>query len=415
MDRIIKHDSLSNRLCLLWIGLGLYILAYAQTDLIAMGIIGNVFYHLIPFGTLLILFSLISTLHPSLIDRTKTAWGLIVALLVWHVYMAFRTDPEDLLGLMIYSDPYAYTAYLFALVLLIPPIPLVKSYYVIAHWLIIIGIPLTMLPLFLYASFGAIQFCFEGFIAAAGLVVMTNKFQNRTWLRIAYFALILAFLVATIKARRGLMATTLLYLIGGAYMTVFKGNKIKRNTQLFIVASGISLLLISAAVFMMNSKGVFSEITRRADENTRDYVFLLFFWDMIKTPLDIVFGRGIRGGYECPGVDEGGVSIRYAIENGLLHMMLKGGLVYIILVLSIMILAIKNAWHSTNQLCQASIIIIAIQLFDMLPFGVLATNVKAYIIWMCISICLCPSICKKTNEELILDLTEKKLKLPKWE
>lgn len=415
MDRIIKHDSLSDRLCLLWIGLGLYILTYTQTDLLAMGIVGNVFNHLVPVGTLLIFFSLLSSLRPSQIDRTKTAWGLIVALLVWHVYMAFRTDPGDLLALVMYSDPYAYTAYLFALLLLIPPIPLVKSYYTTARWLIIIGIPLITITLFLYASLSAIQFCFEGFIAAAGLIVMTNKFQNRTWLRIAYFALFLAFLVATIKARRGLMATTMLYMLGGAYMTVFKGNSMKRSTQLFIVATGISLVLVAAAVFMMNSKGIFSEIAGRAGDNTRDYVFLLFFWDMVQTPLDIVFGRGIRGGYECQGVDEGYESIRYAIENGILQMMLKGGIVYIVLVLSIMILAIKKAWHSTNQLCQASIIIIAIQLFDMIPFGVLATNAKAYIIWMCISICLCPSICRKTNEELIQELTEKNLKLPKWE
>lgn len=415
MDRIIRHDRLSDRLCLLWIGLGLYMLTYAQTDLISIGMLGNVFNHLVPLGTLLIFISLFGSIRPTQIQRTRTAWVLICSLLVWHVFMVIRKDPGDLLGIPNYSDPYSYTAYLFALVLLIPPMPMVRSYLMVARWLILIGMPIALMPLVLYASFSAIQFCFEGFLAAAGLIVMTSKYQSKTWLRLAFLALFIAFLVATIKARRGLMATTMLYMLGGAYMIVFKGKKMKRSTQLFIVASGISLVFIAAAVFMMGSKGVFSEIAGRAGDNTRDYVFLLFFWDMIQTPIDMIVGRGIRGGYECQGVDEGFGSTRYAIENGVLQMMLKGGAVYIILVLSILFTAIKQAWKSRNQLCQASIIIIAVQLFDLIPFGVHATNAKTFIIWMCVSICLCPALCSKTDEEILEELTEKKQKLPNWE
>jgi len=415
MDRIIRHDRLTDRLCLLWIGLGLYMLTYAQTDLIAISMLGNLFNHLVPLGIILIFVSLFGSIRPTKIERTRTAWVLIGCLLAWHVFMVIRKDPGDLLGIPNYSDPYSYTAYLFALVLLIPPMPMVRSYMVVARWLILIGMPIAVMPLIMYSSFSAIQFCFEGFLAAAGLIVMTSKYHSKNWLRLAFFALFIAFMVATIKARRGLMATTLLYILGGAYMIVFKGKKMKRSTQLFIVASGISLVFIAAALFMIGSKGMFSEIAVRAGENTRDYVFLLFFLDMIQSPIDMLVGRGIRGGYECPGVDEGFGSTRYAIENGVLHMMLKGGAVYVILVLSIFFTAIKKAWKSRNQLCQASIIIIAIQLFDLLPFGVQATNVKAFLIWMCVSICLCPTLCNKTDDEIQEELTEKKQKLPKWE
>ena len=415
MDRIIKHNSFADRLGLLWIGLGIYCIGYAQTDYVMLGMIGNLLNHIMPIGTLLIFLSLFTSLRPSEIQRTRTAWILIGCLLFWHIFMVFRYDPEDMLAPIVYADPYSYTVYLFALVLLIPPVPLVQSYFRISRWLILIGIPLMLIPLFLYATHGALQFCFEGYLAAGGLILMTSKYHKKELLWLAFAGLFVAFLIATIKARRNLMATTMLYLLGGAYMMIFRGKKMNRSTQILLIMSGISCALIAAAVFMLNQHGIFSTISERAGDNTRDYVFLLFFWDMLKTPLDIIIGRGIRGGHECIGVDESGDGIRYAVENGYLQMMLKGGVIYILLILATHITAIKKAWSSKNQLCQASVIIIAVQLFDMLPFGLHAASAKTFIIWMCVSICLCPALCNKSDEELMKELTEKQLKLPKWE
>lgn len=415
MDRVIRNNPLATRLSMLWIGLGLYTLAYSQTDIVMLGLIGNLLNHLVPIGALLIFVSLFGSIRPTQIERTRTAWVMIGILLVWHIFMVLRLDPEDTLALINYSDPYSYTAYLFAIVLLIPPIPMVQSYLNIARWLILTGMPIMLMPLLYYAGNGAIQFAFEGYLAAAGLIVMTNKYHTRQWLWIAYIGLFVAFMVSTITARRGLMATTMLYMLCGAYMAIFKGRKISHSTQILLVLTGISVALIGAGIFLLESNGLFAEIAGRAGDNTREYVFLLFFWDMLQTPLDMIFGRGIRGGYQCAGVDENGEGIRMAVENGVLQMMLKGGIIYALIVLTILIYAMRKAWHSKNQLSWASILIVAVQLFDMLPFGVHACNTKTFIIWMCVSICLCPSLCDKSDEEILELIAEKKHKLPKWE
>ena len=414
MDRLIRRDKLTDRLCLLWAGLGLYALTYAQVDIVKFSAIGAVTDRLVTIGLVLIVFSLFTSLHPSQIQRTRTGWILTGLLLAWHLFMTFSHDPGDVLGLPNYSDPYGYTVYLFPLLLLIPIAPLVRSYLLMGRWLMLIGIPLMLMPLLYYASFSAIQFCFEGYLACAGLILMTSRYHTKGWLWAAALSLFVGFIVATITARRGLMMTSMLYMLGGAYMIIFRGKRLKRSTQMLLIATGISLALLAAGIFMLGSNGIFSKIAGRAGDNTRDYVFLFFFFDMLQTPLDMILGRGIRGVYECQGVDGGYETTRSAVENGILQMMLKGGIVYVILILTTLCTAIRQAWRSTNQLCRASILIISIQLFDMLPFGLHAVGAKTFIIWMCVSICLSPVICSKSDEEIQEMLSEKLPKLPAY-
>lgn len=415
MDRIIRPNALSDRLSLLWIGLGLYTLAYAQTDIVMLGLMGSVFNHLVPIGVVLIFSSLFSSLRPSEIDRSRFSWTLAGLLIAWHIFMAFRLDPEDMLAWILYSDPYNYTVYLFALVMLIPPIPLTQSFFKYGRWLILVGMPLVLMPLLFYANNGAIQFCFEGYLAVGALLLMTNKYHKRQWLWVAFIGLLLAFIIATLKARRNLMATSMLYMLGAAYMMIFRDNKMSRSTQIFIVMIGISIVLIGAVIYILGSKGIFSSISERAGENTREYVFLLFFWDMLQTPLDMLIGRGIRGVYECPGVDENGETTRFVVENGYLHMLLKGGFIYVSIIVTTLITAIIKGLKGKNQICQASIIIIGVQLFDMLTYGLHAVSAKTFIIWMCVSLCLCPKICQMNDEEMLDELMIKKDKLPEWD
>lgn len=414
MDRLIRRDPQTDRLKLLWIGLGLYTFTYSQTDIVHFSSFTNVTDRLVSVGLLLIVFSLFSSLRPSRIHRNRMGWTLAVMLLLWHVFMSLVHDPGDMLALSNYSNPYSYLVYTFALLLFIPVEPLVRSYYLVGKWLMLIGIPLMLLPLLYYATFTAIQFCFEGYIAAAGLLLMTSRYHKRIWTLLAFLALFVAFIAATILARRSLMMTTMLYMLGGAYLVLFHGRKISGANKALIFASGICLALIAAAIFMLNSKGLFAEIAGRAGDNTRGYVFLFFFWDMLQTPLDIIFGRGIRGVYECPGVGNGYDTTRPDVENGILQLMLKGGVIYILIYCTTLVTAIRQAWRSTNQLCKASIFIIAVQLFDMLPFGLHAVGAKTFIIWMCVSICLSPDLCSKSDDEIQEMLCEKLIKLPKW-
>lgn len=416
MDRLIRRDRQSDRLNLLWLGLGLFMFSYAQPDIIMISGLSRVLGLCANIGTLLIFFSIFTSIKLQFEDRTRWAKTLIVFILLWHIFMALKYEPLDLLGWPLYFDPYSYTLYLYSLILIIPALPLVRSFFLVSRWLMLVGFPLFCLPLLYFTNFGAIQFVFEGFMAGAGLMLMTNRYHSKKWLWIAASALFFSFLVATLTARRNLMLTSTFYMIAGGYMILFKGKQVAKTTQIFVIMSGVVCIILAAILFMMNSNGIFAKIAGHAGENTRDYVFLLFFWDMIQTPLDMLLGRGIRGAYECQGIDGDGYNnMRQAVENGYLQLMLKGGIVYIIAYVTIFITAIRQAWSSKNQLSKASIFILIIQLVDMLPFGLHAVNLKTFMIWMCVSICLCPSICDKTDDELIDLLTTKKSRLPDWQ
>lgn len=415
MQRTIRQDKYTSRLNLLWIGLGLFLFGYAQTDIIRLSAAGNLMTRITQLGGVIIYFSLFSSLAPSQNDRTRWGKWLIIALSVWHLYMLALSNPDNLTNYTFYFDPYSFTLYIFPLVLLLPVMPLLRSFFTVSRWLMLVAFPLGALATMYFISFGAIQYIFEGFLFGAALIVLTSKYHSKQWVYTALVTLVFGLLISAITARRNLMVTDFMYLAGGVYMMLFQGDKISKSTKVFALMSIVCIVLLGAGFFIINSNGVFSNLVARAGENTREYVVLYFFWDMLQTPLDMLIGRGAQGAYECFGIENGNTeNTRQVIENGYLQLMLKGGLIYILLYLTIFFTAIRRAWRGQNQMCQAAIIVLLIQLVDMLFFGLHAVSLKTYMIWMCVSFCLCPSLTSKSDSELQDALTEKLHKLPNW-
>ena len=416
MKRAIRRDQLTSRLNLLWIGLGLFMFGYAQPDIILFSPAAGFLSRITQLGGIIVYAAIISALKPSANEYAPTAKYFIYALLGWQVFMFLNGDWWDLLNYTYYFDPYCYTIYLYALLFLIPTLPLMRSFFTVSRWLMLCGLPIGILLISSFASYGAIQFAFEGFIFGAAMIVMTSKYHSRKWLYAAFGILLFGLLVAAIKARRNLMLTDLFYLASGGYMVFFKTKGFSRTTKIFAILSLISVGLLGAGFFIMNSSGMFASLVARAGENTREYVFLYYFWDMLQTPIDMIIGRGMRGAYECAGVVDAGLeNLRQNVENGYLQLMLKGGVIYIIMYLTLFVMAIHRGWKSQNQFCKTAIIILLVQIFDMLFFGLHAVNLKTFMIWMCASACLSGNISQMTDEELLDELSEKKLLLPKWD
>lgn len=414
MIRDIRQDKLATRLNLFWIGLAFFVFGYALPDILMFSIIGKLTPYLNLLGVLFIIGGLFCSISWNKTTQTRLGRIIVCFLIFWHLFMALHREASDLLARVIYSDPYNYTLYLYPLLLLIPVFPLVRSFYRVSKWLMFASIPLLCLTVMYYTNFGAIQFVFEGFVMGAAFILMTSRYHSRNLLLSAAGILAFSFLIATITARRNLMMTTMLYLLGGAYMILFRSHKVSKSTQIFAIMSGVVVALAGTVFFLMNSTGIFSTIVARSGDDTRSYVFLLFFWDLLQTPLDMIIGRGIRGTYECQGVEGPYRTMRSVVENGYLQLLLKGGIIYIVAYITTFITAICKAWRSRNQLCRAAIIILTVQLIDMIPFGLHAVNLKTFMIWMCVSICLCPSVWNMTDEELRDELTEKKHQLPQW-
>ena len=141
------------------------------------------------------------------------------------------------------------------------------------------------------------------------------------------------------------------------------------------------------------ASGTFSNMAHRAKQDTRSGVEELFFLDFYNSPVeDWIFGRGMDGGYRQPVVNEatGEVSeMRSGIETGYLHMLLKGGILYIVLVLLLMFYALSKGFKSKHKKCIYISLILSTYLIDMYTTNPVCTySVRSIIFWFCISVLL---------------------------
>ena len=117
----------------------------------------------------------------------------------------------------------------------------------------------------------------------------------------------------------------------------------------------------------------------------------LFFADFANSPItDWIFGRGMDGGYYQITIDAetGEISDnRTAIETGYLNMILKGGMVYDVVIILIMLLAVRRGYGRKNRTCSFLATILLTYFIDLYTTNpVCAFSVRSILFWFCISV-----------------------------
>ena len=108
--------------------------------------------------------------------------------------------------------------------------------------------------------------------------------------------------------------------------------------------------------------------------------------DFATSPLtDWIFGRGMSGDFYLPWTDiEGGRhDFRNGIETGYLNMLLKGGLVYIFVVVSYMLTAMKQVMKS-NVFLFFSILIFSVDMYSTCSINNMSS--KMILFWLVINL-----------------------------
>lgn len=208
------------------------------------------------------------------------------------------------------------------------------------------------------------------------------------------------FMLMMMNARRNVSFSLLLYAVI-AYVLISLSS-LKKNTAktiiiyLFSILTGLILLLN----FDSLTSGVFNNMANRAHEDTRSGVEELFFMDFSNAPVsDWVFGRGMDGSYyQSMRNEETGEIIDYrnGIETGYLNMMLKGGIIYDVVIILIMILAIKRGFKKRDIVCRYISIILFTYFIDLYTTNPVCTfSVRSILFWFIVSILLNKSKDKK--------------------
>ncbi len=202
----------------------------------------------------------------------------------------------------------------------------------------------------------------------------------------ALFVILVTVFFAIFRARRGLifMCVSSMACFGMIYI-------ISTKKKMLIII--MSVILVGAGAFyIINVKtpAMFNYLIDRADSDTRTGVEVYMYADM--SPLDWVIGKGIKGTYYCPVVDNvndaTGQGTRETIETGYLQIILKGGIVSLGLLLLMFFPAVyKGFFKSQNILSKAAAMWIFLWIIYLYPAGGIVFNMNYVLVWISVGIC----------------------------
>lgn len=259
------------------------------------------------------------------------------------------------------------------------------SLFVIPLWLININ-NLVYIGTFEGEAIGALLPFFSAF-----LLGLLSRLSSKRQGYVTFLIWFVFFILMILNARRNVSFSLALYALIAYVVTVF--SNIKRNPIkyfLIVVFSFFMLVTIQINMDKMTS-GVFNNMAQRATLDTRSGVEELFFLDFFNSPIeDWIFGRGMNGGYLQKVVNEstGEVSdTRSVIETGYLNMILKGGLLYVLIILLIMFYTISKGIKTKRKEYIYIAIILSTYLIDLYTTNpVCIYSVRSIIFWFIISV-----------------------------
>lgn len=225
-----------------------------------------------------------------------------------------------------------------------------------------------------------------GFILLTFAYHTNNRKSWAIWGKLwALFIIILTFLLAAIRARRGLMfmAADILMFAYIIYNYAHKSNLFFRFFPLLIL---FFVSIYAVSVFSEKSRnGIFNKITERLNDDSRSNVEDYFYLDMNKK--EWIVGKGINGIYYCPtgATDDG---FRSVIETDYLQIILKGGIISLSLLLLIAIPAVfMGFFYSKNILSKAAASWILLWMLALYPATVTTFSLNYLLVWISIGIC----------------------------
>lgn len=177
---------------------------------------------------------------------------------------------------------------------------------------------------------------------------------------------------------------------GGLFMALIinilsKGDMgMSKKISIILVA-----LLFGLGLFLnLDNFGFFFERMETGMES-REGILRLFRNDFNSHPSDWIFGRGLYGQFYGGqlATDEMN-NLRDGIENGYYYLILKGGWIWLGLLILISLKAVYNGlFKSNNLLCKGFAMIILLYYLDMVGFGIPQTSMKYIMVFISIAGC----------------------------
>jgi hypothetical protein len=241
------------------------------------------------------------------------------------------------------------------------------------------------------------------FAAGSSILLLTQAYHSSKVRRVTVITFILVLFMNILFARRNQVLYFSAIILFTILIHIFSDTKFaKRRKEAFILGFIVVSIFIGTYVYFSNSQfTLFYERTQTGMQSREDTINY-FLYDYDNNPNDFIMGRGINGLIYNGTANAGSTTLeRAGIENGYLLHLLKGGWVYLILLLLIAFPAIYfGFFRSKNILSKAFAAIVLTYLIDMIGFGVPTLTIKHLMIWIGISICYSAKIRSYSDEYL---------------
>jgi len=224
------------------------------------------------------------------------------------------------------------------------------------------------------------------------LILFRNKISRyKRW--VVYSIYFIYLILMTLNARRNVMLSlSILFIVAffyGNYSKIIHNKKVKA----ILFGSIILLGLLISINWNMLSNSIFKRVLDRGLEDTRSQVEMLFLMDMSSSPAsEWIFGRGIDGTYFQMSQDEETMEFntdRIVIETGYLNLILKGGILFVLVIILFLFTAVIDAFKTKQSLMKGIAFILLFYLIDMyMTNPVSFFSVKQIMFWFLVSTCM---------------------------
>lgn len=291
--------------------------------------------------------------------RTRNLPTAYVVLLLISAFMWLRFDPYGHNGGTVQEITGAFSMFLFLIFLYDPKIFRLED---MRRWAIVAALCGMVFSVLFWDNilaadaFGGTYSENVGGVAMAmatiyiimgcGFFLFIYQYYSRRFTYFALFATMLAIVVAMNAGRRGYTVINLMFVAQYVFFVVANAKGKKRVGAIIFV----SVFLAGCfAYYLMFKDTQLAMFFQRLDSDSRSSVFDGWNNEMAKNVLWWVWGKGVSGGY----YDTFFETVRPNIENGLRHMILKGGLLYYLSYVGVALyITFLGVFRSKNKLCR---------------------------------------------------------------
>lgn len=241
------------------------------------------------------------------------------------------------------------------------------------------------------------------FDIGSGFLLLTAHLSKKKYIFIIVllYTLLMIFMFAQ-WGRRAMFLDGIMVVFAALVMRL-RTRLLTFNDRMKIYFAGLLIVLVILSFGnIAESSYVFQRgFTKDALDETRGFVYEAFFQDF-STASDWVFGRGLGGAISRDADTDRIVDF---IESGILILLFKGGLLYLVPFLVLLLRASYiGIFQSNNDLVKALAFLLLIYLISMYAWNWPMLSTKYVFMWISIRACFTPELRNASNEEIYREI-----------